>query len=213
MAPPTAYMLFCNENREAVRQKLVAAGHQKVAITLVAKELGQVWKGLSEEEKAAYKTRAEEQQQQEQVAEGDAQQGSPSGEQQQEVAGDLKAAALPSAWVRRVVGLDPEIQRCSADALLALSTAADVFLGAICAKATAAAAGAKRRTVRLDDIERCVRSDKRMTAVGLPAVLNMVSAAASNAAETKAVQLGNKKARLEGAAVNNNIMRAFGLAK
>ncbi|GLC38633.1 hypothetical protein PLESTB_000454500 [Pleodorina starrii] len=223
---PTAYMLFCNENREAARQKLAAAGHEKFAVTLVAKELGQMWKALSEEEKAAYKTRAGEQQQQHQqqqlqAADGEAQQGSPMGEQPhpaREATKPVLPAALPTTWVRRVVGLDPEIQRCSADALLALSTAADVFLGAVCAKATAAAAGAKRRTVRLDDVERCVRGDKRLVAVGMTAVMSMVAAAAAaeeGGAAKGAGQPGNKKPRIEKAAagVNNSIERAFGLAQ
>ncbi|GIL86944.1 hypothetical protein Vretimale_15521 [Volvox reticuliferus] len=212
MAPPTAYMLFCNENREAARQKLLTAGHEKIAVTLVAKELGQLWKALSDEAKAAYKLRAGNQQQ---AADVDAQAGSPADEPRQNIASDAKPAVLPTAWVRRVVGLDPEIQRCSADAVLALSTAAEVFIGTICAKATAVAAGAKRRTVRLEDIERCVRNDKRLSTVGLTAVMNMVAAAVSSAEEVKAAQPDNKRPRLEKAAagINNSIERAFGLAQ
>ncbi|GIL51434.1 hypothetical protein Vafri_7416 [Volvox africanus] len=212
MAPPTAYMLFCNEHREAARQKLIAAGHEKVAVTLVAKELGQLWKALSDEEKAAYKSRAGNLQQ---AVDGDAQPVFLDGESQQEVVNAAKPAALPTAWVRRVVGLDPEIQRCSADAVLALSTAAEVFVAAICAKATVVAAGSKRRTVRLEDIERCVRNDKRLIAVGLTAVMNMVSAAVSSTEEVKAGQPENKRPRLEKAAVgiNNSIERAFALAQ
>lgn len=217
MGPPTAYMQFCNDNRKAAVQRLTEAGHDKIAVTLVAKELGKTWKLLSDEEKAAYKLRASEQAQQ--ATGGDvAQQGSPDQQESHDVgAGKVSAvAALPTAWVRRVVGLDPEIQRCSADALVALSTAADVFIGAFCARATAAATGAKRRTVRLDDIERCVRTDKRLTAIGLNAVMSIVAAsAASNTEWGKAgkADLANKKPRLEKATacLNNSIERAFGL--
>ncbi|GFR40683.1 hypothetical protein Agub_g1274 [Astrephomene gubernaculifera] len=215
---PTAYMLFCNEHREAARQKLAAEGHEKIPVTLVAKELGQLWKALSDEEKAKYKAQAEEQQQQQQqqAGDGDEQQGQETGEGQQkpDVLNDLKANTIPGAWVRRLVGVDPDIQRCSADAVLALSLAADVFLAAMCSKATAAAAGAKRRTVRLDDVERCVRGDKRLVSVGMTAVMNMVAAAATGGEEGKgAAGPPGKKPKLDKpVAVNNSIQRAFGLA-
>ncbi|KXZ44281.1 hypothetical protein GPECTOR_70g512 [Gonium pectorale] len=213
MAPPSAYMLFCNENREAARQKLASEGHEKMPVTMVAKELGQMWKALNDEDRAKFRARAEEllkqwkQEHPEQPGEQDAEGGAAA------PAGAQLPTTLPASWVRRVVSLDHEVNRCTGEALMALSAAADVFLTAVCAKATAAAAGAKRRTVRLDDVDRCVRGDKRLVAVGLTAVLSMVSASASAAEDLKAAAPPGKKPKLDKPEVAaNNIKRAFGLA-
>ncbi|KAG2442352.1 hypothetical protein HXX76_002438 [Chlamydomonas incerta] len=224
---PTAYMIFCNEHRESVRQRLAAEGLEKIAVTVVAKELGQLWKALSDEDKAKYRVQAEElkqQQQQQQAGDGSEAQGEGNGEGAGSPA-KAAAASLPASWVRKVVNVDPDIQRCSAEGVLALSAAAEVFLSAVCAKATAAAAAGKRRTVRLDDVEKCIRGDKRLMTAGFAAVINMVSAAAASEAEGKAAAaaaagapLGKKqKVDKAGAAAvaaekHNSIERAFGMA-
>lgn len=50
---PTAYMLFCNQHRESVRQRLAAEGQEKIAVTVVAKEVrvpdgvSTVWRQVS----------------------------------------------------------------------------------------------------------------------------------------------------------------------
>ncbi len=252
-------MLFCNANREAVRQRLLSdaassGGPGKVAVTAVAKELGALWKTLSDEEKAKYKSQAEELQkadaqqkaeaQAQRASEGEGQQGDGQpGDGQAGEGGDGKPAAqlpaaLPVSWVRKVVSLDKDIQRCSADASMALSAVADVFLAAMCAKATSVAAGAKRRTIRLDDFERAVRGDKRLVQAGMVAVCSMVAAQAKELQASKEQQAaagagtageegegrgdaGGKpaakraKVAAGGAAagikVNNSIERAFGL--
>eukprot|EP00198_Chlamydomonas_reinhardtii_P003774 XP_001693110.1 predicted protein [Chlamydomonas reinhardtii] len=224
-------MLFCNQHRESVRQRLAAEGQEKIAVTVVAKELGQIWKALTEEEKAKYRAQAEEQkqqQQQQQAGDGSETQGEGNAEGGQRAGSPAKAAAaasLPASWVRKVVNLDPEIQRCSAEGVLALSAAAEVFLSAVCAKATAAAAAGKRRTVRLDDMEKCIRGDKRLMAAGFTAVINMVSAAAATEAEGKAAAVAaagappGKKQKVDKAAApaagadkHNSIEKAFGMA-
>lgn len=115
--------------------------------------------------------------------------------------------------------------RAAAEGVLALSAAAEVFLSAVCAKATAAAAAGKRRTVRLDDMEKCIRGDKRLMAAGFTAVINMVSAAAATEAEGKAAAVAaagappGKKQKVDKAAApaagadkHNSIEKAFGMA-
>lgn len=60
MKGPTAYMLFSEEQRPEVMGRLRAeAPDGKVAVTVVAKAIGELWKGLSEEQKAAYKEKAQ----------------------------------------------------------------------------------------------------------------------------------------------------------
>ena len=58
---PTAYFIFCKEKREEEKQKLLAAGSVKVSVTSIAQALGERWKSLTDEERAAYKQQAEEQ--------------------------------------------------------------------------------------------------------------------------------------------------------
>lgn len=60
MKGPTAYMLFSEEQRPEVLAKLRAeAPDGKVAVTAVAKAIGELWNALSEEDKAAVKERAQ----------------------------------------------------------------------------------------------------------------------------------------------------------
>ena len=60
MKGPTAYMLFNEEQRPTVMAKLRAeAPDGKVAVTVVAKAIGELWKALTDENKAAYKDRAQ----------------------------------------------------------------------------------------------------------------------------------------------------------
>jgi hypothetical protein len=57
---PTAYMLFSEEQRPDMMAKLRSeAPEGKVAVTVVAKALGELWKTLSDEQKAAYKEKAQ----------------------------------------------------------------------------------------------------------------------------------------------------------
>jgi hypothetical protein len=60
MKGPTAYMLFSEEQRPEVMGGLRAeAPDGKVSVTVVAKAIGELWKGLTEEQKAAYKEKAQ----------------------------------------------------------------------------------------------------------------------------------------------------------
>jgi DNA-directed RNA polymerase I subunit RPA43 len=60
MKGTTAYMLFGEEQRPSITAKLRAdAPDGKVAVTVVAKAIGELWKALSDEEKASYKEKAQ----------------------------------------------------------------------------------------------------------------------------------------------------------
>jgi hypothetical protein len=53
-------MLFGEEQRPSITAKLRAeAPAGKVAVTLVAKAIGELWKALSDEDKASYKEKAQ----------------------------------------------------------------------------------------------------------------------------------------------------------
>lgn len=49
MKSPTAYMLFCQEHREELKNK-------NMTFVAISKELGNMWRALSEDEKARFKT-------------------------------------------------------------------------------------------------------------------------------------------------------------
>ena len=55
---PTAYFLFAEEQREAVKAELLARDG-KAGVAAAAKEIGALWGKLSDEEKQVYKERAQ----------------------------------------------------------------------------------------------------------------------------------------------------------
>jgi hypothetical protein len=57
---PSAYFIFCDEHRAQLQLQLneQKPDGTKVAVSAVAKELGQRWKQLSDEERARYKEQA-----------------------------------------------------------------------------------------------------------------------------------------------------------
>lgn len=60
MKGATAYMLFSEEQRPDVMARLRAeAPDGKVAVTVVAKAIGELWKGLSDSDKTSYKEKAQ----------------------------------------------------------------------------------------------------------------------------------------------------------
>ena len=60
MPGPTAYFLFCQEHRAEEKERLLSDGRGKVNVAEVAKARGEKWKALSDEQKAEWKTKAEE---------------------------------------------------------------------------------------------------------------------------------------------------------
>ena len=67
------------------------------------------------------------------------------------------AAALPRGVIKRLMLCDEDVARVTGDAVWLMAEAAALFLGRLAAASGAAAAGAKRRTGRLDDFEHAVR--------------------------------------------------------
>ncbi|GAB67193.1 high mobility protein 4, partial [Plasmodium cynomolgi strain B] len=59
--PPSSYLLFCNAERENVKQLLLEKSENKatIRITDIQKELSSKWKSLSEEERKVYEEQAQ----------------------------------------------------------------------------------------------------------------------------------------------------------
>jgi histone H3/H4 len=69
--------------------------------------------------------------------------------------------------VKKIIMLDPEVQRVSADGLWLVGEATRMFLHALAAKGAAAVTAKKRKTIMLQDFETLVRwvharQDKRV---------------------------------------------------
>lgn len=65
MAPKravSAYFLFCNEHREATKAEYLAKAEiDKVSVAVIAKLLGEKWRGLSDDDRKSYQAKAAEQ--------------------------------------------------------------------------------------------------------------------------------------------------------
>jgi DNA-directed RNA polymerase I subunit RPA43 len=196
MAPraATAYFLFAEEHRAAVRQELLdAAGEgQKVGVADVGKAMGDKWRGLSDEEKERYKQLAQQKTGElraQAAAEGDEQgeQGDDAQQQQQQQQHG-GSTSLPLGTVKKIMMMDKEVSRASADCVRTIALAAEVFLGLLGSKCGAAAQKGKRRTIQLKDFEHAVRYDKRLVEAGLKDVLQEVQEQAEAAAAARQQQ-------------------------
>jgi len=65
--------------------------------------------------------------------------------------------ALPKGIVKRIMLLDSEVQRVSADAIWLVGEATRLFLQHVAAKGAAAVTSKKRKTIMLQDFEQIVR--------------------------------------------------------
>mmetsp|Transcript_18645 Transcript_18645/g.52417 ORF Transcript_18645/g.52417 Transcript_18645/m.52417 type:complete len:277 (+) Transcript_18645:28-858(+) len=198
----TAYFVFCETHRAAVRDELMSAKEDgaKVSVAEEAKALGQRWKQLTDEQRQQYKDVAAKNKQAEQEAKV-AQVGPGGGGENEDAvgAGQEQSAAqggLPLSAVRRIIMSDKEVGRVSKDAAVLIGAAAEVFLDLLAEGCGAAARNArpKRRTIKLDDFAHIVRSDRRFVAAGMKDVVSMVE---SIAAESAAQQAQDKQAAAE----------------
>ncbi|WIA12042.1 hypothetical protein OEZ85_012121 [Tetradesmus obliquus] len=180
-------MVFTDEHRQEVQERLKQESESgKVAAPAIAKALGEVWKGMSEEEKDVYRQKSKDRA--EAAAAAAAEEAAAAGDQEQQEGGDAaaaaaaaaaagedtasQAAALPKHIVKRIMLADDEVQRVSADALWLVAEAGRLFLQQLAVKGAAAAASKKRKTIKLEDFEHVVRTDKRLVAVGLKDVVS-----------------------------------------
>ncbi|WIA32177.1 hypothetical protein OEZ86_003026 [Tetradesmus obliquus] len=176
-------MVFTDEHRQEVQERLKQESESgKVAAPAIAKALGEVWKGMSEEEKDVYRQKSKDRA--EAAAAAAAEEAAAAGDHEQQEGGDAaaaaaagedtasQAAALPKHIVKRIMLADDEVQRVSADALWLLAEAGRLFLQQLAVKGAAAAASKKRKTIKLEDFEHVVRTDKRLVAVGLKDVVS-----------------------------------------
>ena len=227
---PTAYFLFADSARAEVRAELVASAASaaaaaadpastfscqeppKISVAAVAKGVGERWKALSEAEREAWKERAASKAAEAAVAREEAAAGGEAaGEEEEGTEAQAAAAAapvfssfFPLSIVRKLIMLDPEVGRVSADAAKAISMAAAAFASATLAgSAAAVAARNKRRTLRVSDVIGAASRDTRCLDMGLLPVLNASNGslpAAPTKAKENAAPVPTKRAGATGSA-------------
>ena len=158
-----AYLVFAGEMREPTKAELIAAGDAKPGMGDIAKRVGEKWKLLSEDEKAAYKTKAEtinaenEREYAAKVASGEIVEG---GEDDKEDAEpDL---SLPLARVKRIMRLDKEVKNTAVDACRLVSRATELFVESLVEGAYHTMKQQKRKTVKHADVEHHVLRKPRL---------------------------------------------------
>ena len=152
---PTAYFIFTDEQRPHAREKLLAErGGDKVSVADVAKEMGTMWRQLSDEEKQKYKDAA-----------AAAATTSPSSKVS---AKREQPAMLPLSLVKRIICRDEEVKRVSGDAVRVIAEATGMFIGLLATKSLEYAKAQKRKNFKFSDIEAAARADSRMKEIGLP---------------------------------------------
>jgi len=194
---PTAYFLFADSARAEVRAELVTAASAangtaaasseppKISVAAVAKGVGERWKALTEAEREAWKEKAafgaaEAATAREAAREGAAEEGAAEEGEAAAAAAPPPSSSFPLSVVRKLILLDPEVGRVSADAARAISMAAAAFASStLAASAAAVAARAKRRTLRAADVAAAAARDTRCLDMGLIPVLRAVTGGAA----------------------------------
>lgn len=170
------YFNFCNLNREKVKQS-----HPNIPAT---KALSQLWKSLTDEQKAEYnqphphpepsKEDKQVQQQQEQephsVGADSPQNGDTQKENEDEEAAEegnensnANAPPFPLARLKRIIKLDRDVRQVTGEAIWVMATAVESFLKILTESAWRVAMEKKHKTIRLDDITSAVSRQRRMS--------------------------------------------------
>ena len=158
-----AYLVFAGEMREPAKAELVALGDEKPGMGDIAKRVGEKWKLLSEDEKAAYKTKAEtinaenEREYAAKVASGEIVEGGEDDKDDAEP--DL---SLPLARVKRIMRLDKEVKNTAVDACRLISRATELFVESLVEGAYQTMKRQKRKTVKHGDVEHHVLRKARL---------------------------------------------------
>ena len=158
-----AYLVFAGEMREIAKQELVVLGDPKPGMGDIAKRVGEKWKAMSDEEKDAFKTKANtineehENEYAAKVASGEIDEGNEGNDNDGDV--DL---SLPLARVKRIMRLDKEVKNTAVDAVRLVSRATELFVESLVTGAFQTMKVAKRKTVKHSDVEHHVLRKPRL---------------------------------------------------
>lgn len=200
---PSAYFLFAEEQREIVKAEL-QKHDGKVGVAAIGKEIGARWQMLTDEQKKTYKEKAQELKAQLEAqaideSGGKAQQAQVEEASQQHEAqggGSAPPFGLPTSLVKRIITVDPDVQRISADGVRSIAKATELFLQLLAAQSFRQAALLKRKNLKFQDIQTVAGKDRRLTDLGLNEFLATDSVFAEiheRAGEENQSNRGNRK--------------------
>ena len=164
---PSAYFVFANEQRSVTKEELLAAATdgKAPAVADVAKSIGHKWRELGEAGQQQYKDKAAAL-----AAEIAAEAEDDSGTQaeaEQLQPENAEVPGLPLTSVKRIMCLDGDVARVSADAVKGMAKAAELFLELLATKAIAQTKHHKRSTIKFCDMQQAIMADKRFNEMGL----------------------------------------------
>jgi len=129
--------------------------HPGEGVGAVARETGQLWSALSEEEKALYHLKSAEEK--ETVAKAleqykDFPDSAIFGKEEQETKPLVTALSLPLARIRKITKLDPDVKGMSKEALLLITKSAELFTSKLGMETVKVAALLNRRKLLPEDV-------------------------------------------------------------
>jgi DNA-directed RNA polymerase I subunit RPA43 len=171
---PTAYFLFADDVRANITAD-IRERDGKVNVAAIGKAIGVLWKELTEEQRQKYKDIAAKKSKEikERLAVEQAEGGDTQEDDQHDGAAPSTSAptgppfGFPTSLVKRIMCIDPDVNRVSAEAIRATSKATELFLQLLATKCGKVAASQKRRTLRFNDVEAASKKDRRLIDMGL----------------------------------------------
>ena len=172
----SAYFTFANQNREAVKAEMVAAGKATIA-SEIAKILGERWRSLTDTEKQLYTTGSDDLSKKLEarvsqkhmkgkgVVEEDPEYSDTLPDQ---VEGDSIApefvAPFPISRVKRIIKLDQDIRLVASDGIVLITQAAALFVEMLASASFSVMVQHKRKSVRSQDVLLAAKSKRQVTA-------------------------------------------------
>ena len=203
----SAYFIFAEsvrgEVRDAIQKSADASSSDgapasKISVAIVAKEIGVRWKALNDEEREIWKVKAAEENSAAAIhGEEDNGNDGTSGEDEDEKDQPGPSdSLLPLSLVKKIACSEPDNNtRISAEGLVAISKATDLLLGLLVQGSAKAASGQKRRTIQLKDYVSALKVDRRLAAIGLKDIEQLIKSKSEADASAKAAKAAEIKDR------------------
>eukprot|EP00808_Paulinella_micropora_P016532 g10761.t1 len=153
--PMSSYFLFLADHRAKVQSEIGGS------VASMTKVLGEKWKNLPAEEKKVYEDKAEEAKK-EYVQKLKDMGLTPDSVKNVRKAGAGGDAHLPVARIKRLVNLDPQVQRSSAEANHLITTATELFIEYLGKRAMRRAALRKRKGIRAQEFYDAIQNTNQL---------------------------------------------------
>ena len=166
---PSAYFVFASEQRSVTKDELLAAATdgKTPSVADVAKSIGHKWRELGEAGQQQYKDKAAALAAEIAANRAETEDDTGTQAEAEQSTDNAEVPGLPLTSVKRIMCLDEEVARVSADAVKGMAKAAELFLELLATKAIAQAKHHKRSTIKFCDMQQAIMADKRFSEMGL----------------------------------------------